>query len=1180
MASVLLGVAGSALGGMIGGPVGASIGYAVGSMLGNLLDPPKVEGPRLKDLNLQDSSYGAAIPILYGTLRLPGNVIWQTDLQEHEEKSGGKGGPEITNYTYSASFASLICAGPILGISKIWADGRVVWDTTSGTNSSFPFTLYLGDETQLPDPTMEAELGVGNVPAHRGYAYVVFDELPLADFGNRIPSLEFEAFTEAGSFPWRVSTFSPWSTQARYQYGGATYADGVVTVSTVDLTPGNAPVDYVLAQYDINGNGVGSTITQTLQVAALGVVRNLNIVAGYYNDMSGTVTNWYEPNIPIGSVNVGFDISSTAFTSPSGLIGNMNVYMNDFVYTVGGNSGANPIGRYRAPLGVGGAWEDYTTLDIHYDASDIALGTSDTGHLYVMTGVENNCKLWKFSADLATTEHFWAVADTNATKLAAHGNFHVYKDYICFNRQVAFGISEVALVKIGAGFSLTDHPITLPHNDGWVGNLTGGLMIDENGIFSLDPPPGPVLLSDIVADLSDRSGFDPSEYDVSQLTDEVDGFKVAEQMTTRNAIEPLRAAYHFDGVEVDLGVDFVKRGGASLVTIDTDDLAAREYGGSGPATLETVRTPEGELPREVSVDFIDADTDYQIGTQLAERQIINSDAVTTLTLPINLDQGEARQIANVRLFEEWNQRERFKFVTSRKYAKYVPTDVVTIGARVLRLVDKQETPRGVITFAGVLSNSDIYIQPALGVPSTGFTPTTPPGPTVSTTAELFDIPMVQDSDLDHGFYVAMGPATTVGSWSGASLYRSVDGGTTYTSVASVNVASIMGRATTQLPDFGGGNVFDENSTVTVLLTSGTLTSATEDAVLNGENMAILGLEIFQFKNATLVGTDTYELSGLLRGRRGTEDAIPAHSIGERFAMLPLTNVDTPVGNLFQTHIYKAVTFGQTLASATPIYFANMGMATRPYSPVQVGGGINASGDLTINWKRRTRIGGAWLDFVDVPLGEASEDYVVQIWDSTYTDCARIITATTQTATYAAAQQVTDFGATQQTIYATVGQLGAYMLGVQTRAVLAGAGASVGSVLVPITPYNGSPTPPPGGSGGTVNATLTYPSDQQTTSGYLVGDTYTLSFTSSGSPAAIRVSVAEYQDPPTFRHVILSSDVNGNTVLAEGWGVGLSLFYTPAASTTYYIIIRVELPWGGTGRPLGEGADMVISLQLS
>lgn len=233
---------------------------------------------------------------------------------------------------------------------------------------------------------------------------------------------------------------------------------------------------------------------------------------------------------------------------------------------------------------------------------------------------------------------------------------------------------------------------------------------------------------------------------------------------------------------------------------------------------------------------------------------------------------------------------------------------------------------------------------------------------------------------------------------------------------------------------------------------GELSSATELAVLNGSNKTILGDEVFQFKNAELTGTNTYVLSGLLRGRRGTEWATGTHAAGDRFALIPVERPALTFSELFAARDYKAVTSGATVASAAAQEFTSNGVAYRTYAPVDVGGGCDSDGNVTLNWKRRTRVGGAWLPYVDVPLSETAEEYVVQIWDSTYTQCARIILTLSQSTSYAASDQVADFGVEQQTVYFTVGQLGAAGLGKQARGTAPGVGASDDSPLVPIDPY--------------------------------------------------------------------------------------------------------------------------------
>ena len=124
-----------------------------------------------------------------------GNVIWATDFREETKtttQGGGKGGGggkvKTTEYLYYASFAVALCEGPITGIGRIWADGKLL-DTAGIT-----WRWYPGDESQTADPFIAAKMGAARTPAYRGTAYVVFEELPLGNYGNRLPQLSFEVF--------------------------------------------------------------------------------------------------------------------------------------------------------------------------------------------------------------------------------------------------------------------------------------------------------------------------------------------------------------------------------------------------------------------------------------------------------------------------------------------------------------------------------------------------------------------------------------------------------------------------------------------------------------------------------------------------------------------------------------------------------------------------------------------------------------------------------------------------------------------------------------------------------------------------------------------------------------------------------------------------------------------------
>lgn len=207
MATLALMAVGSALGsallpsgvGFLGAALtGAQLGSAAGGLLGGLLDQrllgsgsASVQGPRLQDLRLTASTEGAPIPRLFGSLRLGGQVLWASRFLERRstrKARGGKGGPSVsvTEHSYSISLAVGLCEGPIAGVGRFWADGQPM-DLDGVT-----WRLHRGTEDQEPDPLIAALEGAAKAPAYRGLAYVVFEDLPLAPYGDRVPQISIE----------------------------------------------------------------------------------------------------------------------------------------------------------------------------------------------------------------------------------------------------------------------------------------------------------------------------------------------------------------------------------------------------------------------------------------------------------------------------------------------------------------------------------------------------------------------------------------------------------------------------------------------------------------------------------------------------------------------------------------------------------------------------------------------------------------------------------------------------------------------------------------------------------------------------------------------------------------------------------------------------------------------------
>ncbi|HAR51615.1 MAG TPA: host specificity protein, partial [Roseovarius nubinhibens] len=206
MATIVLSAAGAAIGGSIGGSVlglsSAAIGRFAGGLIGRSLDQrlmgqgsDVVETGRVNRLRLTGAGEGDAVAQVFGRMRLAGQVIWATEFRQDVTVSGGGGGgkgrprpaqPTTRSYSYSLSLAIAICEGEITHLGRVWADGDEI------APDSITMRVYRGTRDQLPDPCIEAVEGAGSVPAYRGIAYVVIEDLDLGQFANRVPQFTFE----------------------------------------------------------------------------------------------------------------------------------------------------------------------------------------------------------------------------------------------------------------------------------------------------------------------------------------------------------------------------------------------------------------------------------------------------------------------------------------------------------------------------------------------------------------------------------------------------------------------------------------------------------------------------------------------------------------------------------------------------------------------------------------------------------------------------------------------------------------------------------------------------------------------------------------------------------------------------------------------------------------------------
>lgn len=162
--------------------------FAAGAVRRALLPGRRIEGRRLDSLRLTGVEEGTPVPEIFGRVRAAGQLIWAARLREQADSSrpAGKGGPRVTNYRYSLSFAIGLCEGEIARIGRVFANGEPL------RLGDYAHRTHPGTLDQDPDPLIEAIEGVDMTPAYRGLAYIVFEDFPLDDFGDRLPNLEFE----------------------------------------------------------------------------------------------------------------------------------------------------------------------------------------------------------------------------------------------------------------------------------------------------------------------------------------------------------------------------------------------------------------------------------------------------------------------------------------------------------------------------------------------------------------------------------------------------------------------------------------------------------------------------------------------------------------------------------------------------------------------------------------------------------------------------------------------------------------------------------------------------------------------------------------------------------------------------------------------------------------------------
>jgi hypothetical protein len=572
-----------------------------------------------------------------------------------------------------------------------------------------------------------------------------------------------------------------------------------------------------------------------------------------------------------------------------------------------------------------------------------------------------------------------------------------------------------------------------------------------------------VTLGAIASIVADQCGMPAQFRNFSALDQVIPGYSWT-QGRGRDVLGPLLDIH--DSVIAPKGWKLVgiKRGGALSGPEIREEWFAVTPGGND-ARYKVTLIGDTDLPRRVFVVYADMDAEQQPNTAVHQRNAVSVQTVREFTVDITTyaDTPDSMQPKVERyLRRQWIGSIKPEMRLSPRHIGMTPGDVrnlvfdneyiraflvrMTIGAN--RAIATRWERDGAVPIAQITTYDDEGLVATVATDQwdtdTGTTISDTPaseGGTASgrpvetmyapvdTTAQILDIPLVSDThDQSVPFlYVGAGPDTS-GDWPGADIRQS-DSGSDGSFVSGWDLIGpsdkmTHGTAQTVLPNTSA-DVIDDGSALLISLENGTLTSVTDDQLIADRslNLLLVGDEFVQFRDAEVQSGNDWLVTGLVRGGGGTEWAMGMHELGERVVLLSsVKRHDMGAAKIGDTDYYTAVTFSRQQTDEPVLTIPFTAAANKPLSPAHVTLTRNAgTGDWTIDFTRRTRIGAANLDGQDVPLGETSEAYKIRILSGA--TVKRTIETTSQTGNiYSAADQTTDWGSPQTTLTVEVVQM--------------------------------------------------------------------------------------------------------------------------------------------------------------
>ncbi len=249
----------------------------------------------------------------------------------------------------------------------------------------------------------------------------------------------------------------------------------------------------------------------------------------------------------------------------------------------------------------------------------------------------------------------------------------------------------------------------------------------------------------------------------------------------------------------------------------------------------------------------------------------------------------------------------------------------------------------------------------------------------ATILRAFEVPGLEEAPLTAPRMTVVA-AGTGAAWRQAALLYSVDDGVSWVAAGATAAPAVLGTIAV-VASGAPATLVDRRGAFEVVLAHADMELGDADAAAldRGVNLALVGDELVQFGQAEPLGGARWRLSGLLRGRRGSEAAAGAQMVGDRFVLLQAEaarTFDLPLSVLGR----EVRVMASGVGDATPVETRCVmrGASVVPPSPVHLRCFAEADGSATVKWTRRSRAGWRWIDGVDAPLSEEVEAYRVTV----------------------------------------------------------------------------------------------------------------------------------------------------------------------------------------------------------